>query len=159
MLHQRGGLGRFARLHQQAGQPQRSLFAGSDLVELLLVARGHVQIAVRFAELDQLSQQLRIARVVGKQLLQFCACVAVVACRLIRLREADRHLTLLVRLATLTFEPFEQPVKLVCLQIQLRQLRHHAETVFEMARLVERAPIKFDRLARAELLAQRGREQ
>ena len=159
LLHQRGGLVLFARLHQQTGQPHRSLFAGSHLVELLLITHRHVQIAVRFAELDQLSEELRVARVVGEQLLQFRPRVAVVARRLISLREADRHLALLVRFATLTFEPFEQPVELVRLQIQLRQLRHHAEPVFEIARLVERSPIEFDRLARPELLAQRGREQ
>ena len=142
------------QLHQQLSQSHRGFFSRRRLHQLLLELHCGIQIAVRFAQLDQLSQKLNIAGIFSQQLFQFLSRVTVIAGRLVSLGEADRHFTLLVRFATLSFQSFEQPVKLVRLQIQLGQFGNDSQSIFKIGRLVERAPIEFDRFAATKLFTE-----
>ena len=113
--HQRRRFVILTQLHQQLSQSRRGFFSRRRLHQLLLELHCGIQITIRFTQLDQLSQKLNIAGIFSQQLFQFLTRVTVIAGRLVGLGEADRHFTLLVRFTTLTFKPFEQPIKLVCL--------------------------------------------
>ena len=139
---------------QQLRQTQWTIFAGYERVQLLLMANGSLQIAVGFAQLDQLHQQLRIASLFCQQFFQFLACTSVIADRLMGLGQAKRHVPLLVQLAAQMFEPFEQPVELIGLQIQLGKSRNDGQPILGIRRLFEGSPVQFDGLVCAKMFCQ-----
>ena len=104
-------------------------------------------------------EQVRVAGVLGEQAFELRAGGAEVAGGRVRLGDAHGHLAGLVGLAPLALQPFEQPVELVVLQVELRDALDDAELAFEFVGLLERPPQQFDRLALADALAQRVGER
>ena len=64
-----------------------------------------------------------------------------VAGRRVRLGQAQGHLALLVVLTPLALQPFQQPLEVVDLEIQLGQPPDDAELRLQVGRLFKRAPV------------------
>ena len=79
----------------QLPQPGRAIIAGGQLVELLLIPGGALDVSLFLRELRQLLEELRIARVGGQQPLKLGTGASQVARGRISLGRADRHVALL----------------------------------------------------------------
>ena len=71
-----------------------------------------------------------------------------------RLGDEERHRPLLVRLAALPSQSFDEPIELIVLQVAFGQLFDDPEPTFQIVGLLEGPPKQFNRLAVVEALSQ-----
>ena len=119
------GLVQVAGADVELRQAEQALVAGGQLDELLLVLGGGLEVALLLGELGELLEELGVAGVGREQPLELGAGRAEVARGRVRLRQADRHLALLLAALRLgsrsALEPGQQAVELVALEVQLGQ--------------------------------------
>ena len=128
--------------------------AWSDRNQLPLISDRRFQIAAGFTQLGQLLQQIRVATVFAQQLLQLRPSRPEIARSLPRLSQADRHLTSLFFLTTITFESFDELFKLVDLFIQRHEFLSQIRLVLNGFRLIKRTPVNFNGFVRSQLIRQ-----
>ena len=142
------GLFALAGLQQQLRQPDLSVeVLRRGRSELPLVLERGRQVALLFAQLRQLAEQVGVPGVLREQAFELLAGGPEVAGRLVRLGDAQGVLAGLVGLPPLALEAFEELVELVSFEVQVGQAVDDAELAFEVVGLLERPPQEFDRLA------------